>query len=460
MKSTKTKSIAMKRLSACVAAACLLLQVGNASALGLVDAYRFALESDSTYRSIKYESDAGKQAIAIGRSTLLPSLSMNYSTSSNRSDITAPNIFGQISTSHPAYTSKSGVISLRQPLLNLEGVARYYQGVAQANYSQARLVSGAQDLILRLVSAYVQAQYTNEQVALTVAQRDTLLEQKQLNENMFRLGESTKTDVLETQSKLDLAETQIIEARDNQRTALNTLSSIIGRQVSELDPLTNDFQTAAMDPITFEEWKELALQQNADIAQQRYTVDSARQEVNKNRSGHAPRLDMVASVSKSTSETLSTLNQDARTRSVGVQLAMPIYSGGYVDATTKQAIANYERAKADLAAKVEKTLVELHKQYDLVQSTASRVEALTKAVESARLLVEATKQSVKGGVRINLDVLNAQQELYTSLRDLAQARYGYLLSYLQLRFQAGTLGNEDLEYVATYFVAPLEKSAS
>ena len=225
----------------------------------------------------------------------------------------------------------------------------------------------------------------------------------------------------------------------------------MGEDVGDLDHLTDDFRTRPLEPASFAEWKELALANNADLAAQRYAVEASRQEMMKNRSGHMPQLDFVASVSKNNSGSIYTYNQDMTVRSYGIELNMPLFAGGYVNATTRQANANYERAKADLSDKTNKALIELQKQYELVLSSSARVNALNKAVDAARLLVVATRESIKGGVRVNLDLLNAQQQYFQSRRDLAQARYNYLLSYLRLKQASGTLAADDLQGVAKYF---------
>lgn len=441
-----------RRVLASVLAAAFVLQANCASALSLVQAYEAALQNDPTYRSAVHDNEAGQQYKALGRSNLLPNVSLSYATNKNRADFTAPNFLGKLNTTHPEYTSNSGVVQLRQPLINFDGIARYQQGVAQTNYSDAQFSARAQDLLLRLVGAYADAKFAEDQLALVTAQRDAFVEQKRVNDRMFQKGEGTRTDMVETQAKLDLAEAQLLEARDNMTTARNNLAAIVGSDVTELDALTDDFRVRPMQPASFEEWKTLALEHNAEIAAQRYAVEAAEQEVKKNRAGHAPRVDFVAAYSKGKSETLTTLNQDSTVRSVGVQVNIPLYSGGAVWASTTQAVAGREKARSDLDAKTSQVLVELRKQFNLVLSSASRVDALVKSVNSARLLVQATQQSVKGGVRINLDVLNAQQQLYAAQRDLAQARYNYLLSYLRLRNAAGTLNAEDLHTVAGYFV--------
>jgi outer membrane protein, protease secretion system len=440
-----------RRLLACTITSALLVQAVPASAIGLVEAYEAALQNDPTYRGAVHENEAGKQNINLGRSNLLPNVAVNYTTTHNRADITQPSFAGGNVTSHPNYDSDSASLTLRQPLFNLDALARYRQGRAQTNYSDAVFSSRQQDLFIRLVGAYADAQYAEYQLALAQAQRDAYAEQMHVNERMFQRGEGTKTDMLETKAKLDVAEAQLIEAQDNVTVMRNTLASIVGRDVTQLDPLSDDFRVKPMQPASFDDWKAIALEHNPDIAAQKYATEIAHQEVNKNRAGHAPRIDFIASLSKGKSETLSTLNQDAHTRTVGFQLSMPIFSGGATEASTVQAVANQEKAKDDLEAKTNQVLVELRKQYSQTLSSMTKIDALVKSVESASLLVEATRQSIKGGVRINLDLLNAQQQLYTAKRDLAQARYNYLLSYLRLRNAAGTLSAEDLHAIAAYF---------
>lgn len=441
-----------RRFLAGVIAGVMTLQAGNVFALGLVEAYEAALQNDPTFRAAVHENEAGQQNKVIGRSTLLPSVTASYSNTKNRADITQPNAFGQTATTHPQYTSEVGAVQLRQPLLNLEGLARYQQGIAQTDYSDALFAGKRQELVVRLVAAYSDAQYAEDQLSLATAQRDAFAEQMRVNDRMFQKGEGTRTDMLETQAKFDVAEAQVIEARDSVTTARNALAAIVGMEIKELDSLSDDFRVQPMQPESFDGWKALALENNPDIAAQRHAVEATRYEIRRNRAGHAPRVDVVASLSKNKGETLNTFNQESTVRAVGVQVNIPIYSGGYVDATTTQAISNHEKAKSDLDAKTSQVLVELRKQYSLVLSSAAKIEALQKSVRSATMLVTATEQSIKGGVRINLDLLNAKQQYYAARRDLAQARYNYLLSFLRLRSAAGTLNSDDLHKVAGYFV--------
>ncbi len=443
-----------KSLLASALTASLLLQATPASALGLLEAYELALKNDPTYMSAVYDRQAGQEHEVLGRAGMLPNIAMSYSKYENHAEITALNAFTQReNTTDRRYDSSSGTLQLLQPILNLEGLAIYHQGVAQTNYSEAVFSGQSQELAVRVLNAYADAQYAEDQLALVTAQRDAYAEQMRVNDRMFKKGEGTRTDMLETQAKYDLAEAQVIEAADSLTTARNTLAAIVGVDVTHLDPMSEDFQVKPMQPASFDEWKSMALAQNAEVVAFRHAVEVARLDITKAKSGHAPRLDFLATYSNNSSETINTLDQKSKSHAVGLQLNIPIYSGGSVSASTRRAVANHEKTKADLDAKTKEVLVELRKQYSLALSSTNKIDALVKSVDSATALVEATRQSIKGGVRINLDLLTAQQQLYAARRDLAQARYQYLISYLRLRSTAGQLRVEDLRTVAGYFVA-------
>jgi len=424
----------------------------GASVLGLLPAYEAALQNDAVYRSAVHENEAGQQFKVLGRAQLLPSVSASYASHKNRTDVTTEFPLGD-KTERRHYTSMSGSVQLRQPLFYPEGHARHRQGIAQTHASNAQFVMRGQDLIVRLVTFYVAAQYAHDQLQLATTQRDAYAQQSASASRMFKSGEGTRTDVLEAQAKFDLANAQVIEADDNLVNARDALAAMIGKDVSRLERLSDDFQIKPMVLPSFEEWRHMALDKNAELLVQRIAVEIAREEINKIEAGHFPRLDLIASAGKNSSDTVNTLNQNANSLSVGLQLNIPLYAGGSVSAAVRQAIANHEKSQADLDAKSSQVLVELRKQYNLTQSSVSRVQASETSLKSARLLVDATRKSVQGGQRTNLDVLNAQQQFFEAKRDLALARFNYLLSFVRLRYSAGTLGLADLSTIATYFVA-------
>ena len=429
----------------------LALSAGGAGAVSLQQAYEAALKHDPQFRMRFYENESGKELRKLGRAQLLPNVAGSYSYGKNVADQEFARIGAAPVVTHPKYTSRSGVVQLRQPLFNLDAIMRYRQGKVQSAQSGELYEAGIDEVSVRVVSSYLDVLFAQDQLALARVQRDAHLEQQKVNQRLFEKGEGTRTDMLETQARLDLAEAQLIESQDNLQAARETLEGVIGMDPGELDRLGEDFRPAALNPSSFEEWSKLALARNNQLAAARLAVENARLDIGRNKAGHLPRVDFVAAYSKADSETLTNLGQENTNRQLGVQVNIPIYSGGAVSASTRQAAANYGRAQAELDSLTNQTLVELRKAHSLVTSSGRKIDALIKAVESGKLLMTATEQSIKGGVRINLDLLNAQQQLFTSQRDLAQARYTYLVGVMRLRAAAGTLEADAIRELAAYF---------
>lgn len=418
----------------------------GAFAMSLQQAYEAALKNDPAYRAAVHVNEAGVENRKLGMSALLPALSGSYSASKNHTTVEVNGKEGP-----QDYISRSATVQLRQPLFNMEALARYKQGKAQSEYADAILDSQSQEVIIRVSTAYFEVLLKQYGVALAEVERDTYREQRNVNDLLYKKGEGTRTDMLETQSRLHVAEAQLLEAKDLQATAEDTLSGIVGGDVGVLDQLRSDFRATITSLLPYAELRSAALAQNPEIRALEKNVETTRQEINKQRSGHLPRLELVGTYGQTASETLSLVNQDQTIRSVGVQLNVPIFNGGAVSALTRQAAANHEKAKADLQAQKDKITTELRKSYNQLVSSVSRIEAHEKSVESAKLLITATEQSIKGGVRINLDLLNAKRQLYTAQRDLAMARYGFLLANLRMKASAGTLTAEDVRMTAAHF---------
>lgn len=423
-----------------------------AHAISLMKAYQEALKNDPTYRAAKADNRGGQEYEVMGRAALLPSLQYSYSTSKNKGESIIPNNFGKPIESNLDYRSTGKSFSLRQALYNRDAFTRFEQGVKQTQLSDSQFDTRSRDLMVRVVSAYVEAKYAEDQLSLYIAQRDSFDEQMQINRRMFDKGENTKTDLLEIQAKLDVANATVIEAADNASVTKNNLSSMIGVDVNSLDSLVDDFKPMNSEMMSFDSWKEIALKENAEITSAKLALEIAELEIKKSTAGHFPRLDLNASYGSSLSETVSTRNQENNTRTLGVQLVIPIYSGGYVHAASKQAVANRDRARAELDLATSKVVLELRKQYNALKISTLKMDALQKSVASSTSLTEATKQSIKGGIRINLDLLNAQQQLVSAKKDLASARYNYLISYLRLRVAAGNVQEDDLRTLTAYFV--------
>jgi protease secretion system outer membrane protein len=428
--------------------------------IGISDAYSLALEKDPTFRAAIKEKEAGEENENIGRAGLLPKVSLNYQNSPRNwqtQKYQQSDFFGNMSdvTKRQQYRSYSGSVTLTQPLFDYEAYARYKAGVAQSLMADERYRGKFLDLAVRVISAYVEVAYAKDQIALAEAQKTAYKEQLALNDRLMSAGEGTVTDVSETQARYSLAEAQVIEARDALDSAQRDLEVIIGVPLNQLDDLQTlrpgKFQVAPLIPSKFEEWQKIALDNNPMLAASRHGVDAAKYEVERNRAGFMPQVQLYASHSENDSSSDNTVNQKYRTNSVGVQVSMPIYAGGGVSASTRQAAARYGQAMYEMDAQVGTTLNDLRKQFNLCISSRAKLAAYELAVKSATTQVEATRQSVLAGQRVNVDVLNAEQQLYSAQRDLASAKYTYIKSWITLLSDSGTLDEKDVSRVAQYF---------
>lgn len=431
----------------------ILCYMSNAArSISLLEAYEAALQHDPTFRSAIHENEAGQQAEKLGLASLLPNLSMTHVQSKN-AGYQNPSPQGVHELTPMNFESQVTTLTLRQPLINLEAVANYRQGKAQADSSRAKFTGRSQQLVVRLVEAYVETLLAQDHVKIAEVQLESLEELKRVNERMLQKGEGTTTDVLETQSKHAIAQAHLIETQDNLAVAQLKLETLIGQKIAKLDRLSDLFNYRAIQLQDYDSWYALAMDRNAEVATQRHLVTSGKEEINKSQAGHVPRVDLVASLSRNLSGSPIIAGREFQLGAAGIEVNIPLYSGGRVNALTTQARANHARAEAELDAARDKVMVELRKQYNLLQSGIKRIESLQLGVKSAELLVSATEKSIRGGIRINLNLLDAQQQLHKTRKDLAEARYNHLLAYLRLQLAAGTLVLDDLQNVASYFTS-------
>ena len=430
------------------------LWAGNAQALGPFQVYEQALRNDPEFLAALQERDAGQESRTIGRAGLLPKLSYNYNKGRNNSRATYLNERGN-SHEDRNYNSYGSTFTVQQPLIDYEAYANYRKGVAQALFADETFRSKSQELLVRVLTHYTQALFAQDQIDNARAKKNAYEQQFQQNEQLFRQGEGTRTDILEAESRYELATAEQLQAQDEQDAALRELGALIGVatvNIDELTPLPASFSALPLQPASYSNWHTMALESNPLLASQREALEVARYEVERNRAGHLPKLNAYASVRKMESESGNTYNQRYDTNTIGIEISLPLYAGGGVAASVRQANSNLARVEYELEGKTRETLIELRRQFNACQSGVSKLRAYQKALVSAEALVVSTRQSILGGERVNLDALNAEQQLYSTRRDLAQARYDYLLAWTKLHFYAGTLGEQDLARVDEVFV--------
>lgn len=444
----------MNKLSMLAAAFALLAGNSAVAAMGPFEIYEQALRNDPVFLGAIKERDAGLENRAIGRAGLLPKLGYNYNKGHNTSKATSLDSRARNNTEERNYNSYGSTLTLQQPLLDYEAYAAYRKGVAQSLFADENFRGKSQELLVRVLDNYTKALFAQDQIDIAQAKKKAYEQQFQQNEHMFKQGEGTRTDILEAESRYELATAEEIEARNEQDAALRELGALIGEQavnITDLAPLDQNFQTFALTPANYDTWHELAISNNPNLASQRQAVEVARYEVERNRAGHLPKVSAYAAMRKNESESGNTYNQRYETNTIGFEVNVPLYAGGGVSASTRQASRNMEQAEYELDGKTRETLIELRRQFSACLSGVNKLRAYQKALTSAEALVVSTKQSILGGERTNLDALNAEQQLFTTRRDLAQARYDYLMAWTKLHYYAGTLSEQDLARVDEAF---------
>ncbi|AXJ05109.1 peptidase [Pseudomonas fluorescens] len=444
----------MNKLSMLAAAFALLAGNSAVAAMGPFEIYEQALRNDPVFLGAIKERDAGLENRAIGRAGLLPKLGYNYNKGRNSSKATSLDERARNRTDDRNYSSYGSSLTLQQPLLDYEAYAAYRKGVAQSLFADENFRGKSQELLVRVLDNYTKALFAQDQIDIAQAKKKAYEQQFQQNEHMFKQGEGTRTDILEAESRYELATAEEIEARDEQDAALRELGALVGvpaMNISDLAPLDQNFQTFALMPANYDTWHELAVSNNPNLASQRQAVEVARYEVERNRAGHLPKVSAYATMRQNESESGNTYNQRYETNTIGFEVSVPLYAGGGVSASTRQASRTMEQAEYELDGKTRETLIELRRQFSACLSGVSKLRAYQKALTSAEALVVSTKQSILGGERTNLDALNAEQQLFTTRRDLAQARYDYLMAWTKLHYYAGTLSEQDLARVDEAF---------
>ena len=414
--------------------------------MDLLQAYEAAKINDATIRASRAAAEAGRERLPQARSQLLPNLSASMGKNRNQLTSGVPNSLGQIQSSDTDYPSSNRTVSLRQPLFHAYQMAQYRQAQAQVDDTDASLAQDEQDLAVRVSGAYFEAMLTHEQLSLVLAQRAAYSTQLAAARQALASGSGTRTDVDEAQARLDMTVASEIEARQNIDFTLRQLQTLVNQPINGLSRLNlSRFTLADPQPNQVENWIEKLELNNRHLQSLKAQVEAARKEVDKAQSGHTPTLDAVVQWSRSESENVLNVQSSYTNKAIGLQLNVPIYSGGYVDSTVRQALAGVERAEQLLEGGRRDLAVSVHKEFRGVTENMARIRALEQALRSADQLVLSNRKSLQAGSRTLMDVMNAEQQRMLTLRDLAQARFMYLISKVRL---LALTGSADAEAIA------------
>jgi len=434
----KAPHLLAKTAIACAMYALPLASWAQPSMMDLKQVYQAALEQDATIRASRAAADAGRERLPQARAGLLPQISASAGRNNNNLDTTAPNILGTPVTTNDQYVSDNRTVQLRQPIMNMQRWLQFQQAKFVVEEVEANLDRELQSLVVRVAGFYFEALMADEQLDLVLAQKKTYTALVDAAKKGFAAGSGTRTDIDDAQSRLDMASAQELEARQNQDLARRQLQLLVNQpvaQIAKLDVVALQLSTPI--PANLDDWTQKAEQASPEVRAMQARLEAARREVSKAQAGHLPTLDAVAQWSNSGSENMTRVNSRYENKTIGLQLNIPLYSGGYVSSTIRQAVAEQTRAEESLEALRRDLGVRVHKEYRGVSEGVLRVRALEQAARSAEQMMKSTQMSLVAGSRTQLDVLNAQQQYTLALRDLAQARLVYLLSKVRLASLVG-----------------------
>ena len=410
----------------------------QSSALDFKQVYQAALEQDATIRASRAAADSGRERLPQARAGLLPQVSASAGRNFNSLDTTSPNILGELGTINDRYFSDNKSVQLRQPLVNMQRWLQFEQAKSMVAETEATLDRDLQNLVVRVAGAYFEYLMSDEQLELVLAQKKMYTSLVDAAKKGLAAGSGTRTDIDDAQARLDMASAQELEARQNQDQTRRQLEVLINQPVASVAKLNVPaLKLVGPVPASLDEWTSRAEKNSPEIKAMQARLEAARREVSKSQAGHLPTLDAVAQWSNSGSENITRINSRYENKSIGVQLNVPLFSGGYVNSTIRQAVAEQTRAEETLEALRRDLGVRVHKEFRGVSEGVMRVRALEQAVRSADQMMKSTQMSFKAGSRTQLDVLNAQQQYTMALRDLAQARFVYLMSKVKLASLAG-----------------------
>ena len=429
--------------TACAVAA--LMVSASCAAEDLMQIYREAQQNDPGIAAARANWEATQERVPQARAGLLPNAALSANANAN--------YFGTNLDSNPhiGINRNFGLggltVSASQPLYRYANSVAYSQAVEQVQQADYALASARQDLILRVAIAYFDVLLAQFNVEVTETQKAAVSEQLAQAKRNFEVGVATITDTNEAQAKFDSIVAQEISARndlDNKRTALR---AIIGRAPADLKRLGPGFEPALPSPNSLDAWVDRALADNLAVRIAQYNADIAALEIERQRAGRLPTVDLVASFNAQAFN--ATVNTSAageqHQAAIGVALNVPLYTGGFVDSKVREALALQDAARQNLEVARRNALFLAQTGFAGVTSAAASVKAFEQAVVSAQTAYESNKTGQEVGVRTNLDVLNTQQNLFQTRRDLAQAYFNYLLGVLRLKSAAGSLDEADLE---------------
>jgi outer membrane protein len=419
-------------------------QVGMA--YDLQDAFKDAVAFDPVIASSAAALKASKEKVPQANALTLPVV--NGTTAISR-QLVDTNL-----AATRKFTSQNYGFNLTYPLYRAANIETLEQAKLAVVIAESQLASAQQELIVKVSQAYFDILASKDSLSVIRAQKRAVSEQLQQAKRNFEVGTATITDQQEAQAKADLVIFQEIAGLNDLENKRAVLSILTGKQINEIDTLKAGAVLSGPQPSTWVDWADAAKKNNYLVQQAQVAVENAKREITKQRLASRVTVDLVGSVSHTESAVSSAIGVIANSAVVGVQLNVPFYTGGLIESRVREAAANLNKFEFDLNNAQNQAELGARQAYLGLNSLINQVTALQAAEKSSRLALDSNQLGYQVGVRINIDVLNAQQQVFSTQRDLAKARYDVIVNGLKLKATTASLKPEDVVAVSALLETP------
>ena len=410
----------------------------------LYQIYQKALETDPILRQAEASKNAAMESISLSRASLLPqvTLSAGYSKIDSNQD-------------RRDAEGTTADIKLNQSLYNRANWVSLNRAEKVASQADTAYKAELQNLIFRVTDAYFAVLSAKDQLAFVQATKRAIARQLEQTKQRFAVGLTAITDVHEAQAEHDQSVADEIVALNTLNNSYEGLRELTGMYHTDLNVLnTERFSPTPPEPEQSDAWQTMAAEKNLQLITRQLGVDIARQDIEKAQSGHWPTFSLFANYNTANDMQNSGSYNDGV---IGLQMSVPLYSGGATSAQTRVARENFVDASEKLNQTYRATLRNVINAHNNVKATISAVKAFEQTVVSRESSLQATEAGFEVGTRTIVDVLNSTRNLYDAKRRLSDARYSYVLSIFRLKQAAGTLSEQDIQMVNNGLMRPEPK---
>lgn len=426
-----------------------------ARALGLLEAWELAFDNDPTLRAARSAAAAGRERLPQAKSQLLPSVQVSASRFNNDVDRQALDSLARSVSVRSRYVSNNETLTARQAIFRMQQRAGVTQAEYQVAETEATLLREIQNLAIRVATSYFDLMQARDQAQLLASQGEFLQSRVLAASRSITGGTGTRTDLDDAQARLDINKAARLEAHQAIQAKRRQLQALVNRPVGDLVTLdASRLSLVPPAPENAEQWVLLAMESSPELLAAKARLDTATEEINRSKAANYPTIDAIAQWQRSTNEVVTQPQTGYTNTSIGVQLSVPIYSGGYIQSTVREAVARAQQAREALETIQLDLGVRVHIEFNAVTEGIARIQALEVAARSAEVALDSARKSVLAGTRTSLDVLNAQQLRVQALSDLSRARYALLLARIRLKAFAGQVDQATFGQLSESLLTP------